>query len=72
MAAESGIRTLPIVEHLDVLEAILIDLFTRCVAPMMDQFSLEYTEETFDASVISAIVLAAYRAGNDVAASFRR
>jgi hypothetical protein len=58
--AKGRVSSLPIIEHLDVFEDVL-RRFTSCgVVPMIDQFTLERPEETFDAGVVPAVALAAH------------
>ena len=52
--------TLPIIEHLDVLKNILFGFVSCDVMPMIDQFTLESSEETLDAGVVPAVAFAAH------------
>lgn len=52
--------SLPIVEHLNVFEDILRGFVTGRVLPMIDQFTLEYSEETLDAGVVPAVAFMAH------------
>jgi hypothetical protein len=54
------VSSLPIIEHLDVFEDVLRRFISCGVVPMIDQFTLERPEETFDAGVVPAVALAAH------------
>ena len=55
---------LPIVEHLDVFEDILLGFVSCGIVPMVHEFTFERPEEAFDAGVVPAVAFAAH-AGRD-------
>lgn len=61
---EGRVPSLPIVEHLNVFEDILRGFVTGRVMPMIDQFTLECSEETLDSGVVP-VVASATHAGDE-------
>ncbi len=60
--------SLPIIEHLDVVEDVLSRFVSRGVVLMIDQLTLECAKETFHAGVIPAVTFATH-AGNEAVLS---
>lgn len=52
--------SLPIVEDLDVFKDILRGFVSGSVVSMIDQLTLERSEETLDAGVVPAVAFAAH------------
>ena len=52
--------TLPIVEHLDVFEDLLLGFVSGGIVPMVHELPLERSKETFDARVVQAVAFAAH------------
>ena len=47
----------PIIEHLNVLEDVLLRVSTGCVMPMVYEFTLECPEEALDTGVVPTDML---------------
>ena len=60
MIAESRVPSLPIIEHLDIFEDVLLGFVSCGVAPMIDPLTLKRPEETFDTRVVPAIAFATH------------
>ncbi len=52
--------TLPIVEHLDVFEDVLLGFVSGDIRSLVYQLTLERPEETFDARVVPAVAFATH------------
>lgn len=52
--------TLPIVEHLDVFEDVLLGFIPGDILSLVYQLTLERPEETFDARVVPAVAFTAH------------
>ena len=64
--AEDGVPTLPIIEHLDLLEDVLLRFVSRGTLPMVHELTLECPEETFDAGDVPAVPFLAHAGCNTV------
>ena len=64
MVTESSLSTQPIIERFGVRSDILCCLFPCAVLALMDEFSLQYAEETLDASVVQTVAVVAHAAGD--------
>jgi hypothetical protein len=54
------VSSLPIVEHLDVFEDVLLGFLSCGVVPMLDELALECSEETLDTGVVPTVPFAAH------------
>ncbi len=59
---------LPVVEHLDILEAVLLRFVPRGVVPMVHELALQRPEKAFDAGIVPAGAFAAHAGGDAVLA----
>ena len=66
IAAERGVTTQPIIEHLDLLKDVLCRLFARAVLAMVDELALERPEEALDTRVVPAVPPSRHSVGHAV------
>lgn len=52
--------SLPVIEHLDVIEDLCTSFFSAGEAPMMNEFVLQIAEEAFDHGVVVTVPFAAH------------
>ncbi len=57
---DGRVPALPIIEHLDVFKELLLGFVSGGVVPMIDQLTLERSEETLDAGVVPAVAVTAH------------